>query len=290
MDGWESRRKRDPGNDWCILRLGAPGRIRVLDIDTNHFLGNHPPEASVEGINLQENPQNEDNLVSADWQPILKRSSLEAGSQNIFEVDDNRTWTHLRLSIYPDGGVARFRAYGDVHSNWSTHSDDEALTGELQPNEVDLVASRNGGLALGCSNMFFSPMNNLILPGRATNMGGGWETRRKRDEGNDWMILRLGTPGKITFAEIDTNHFKGNFPDTCSLEWVHQPNATLDELLSPQTAWSPLLPQTKLAAHEQHRFRSEIISHEAITHVRVNIFPDGGISRLRLYGLRGEEG
>ena len=289
MDGWESRRKRVPGNDWCIVRLGIPGTVAGFDIDTNHFKGNHPPQASVEGINIHETPCDESDLASVQWSPILNISNLKPDSQNIFTMNNHRTWTHLRLSIFPDGGVARFRAYGKVTPNWSNHPDDQALKNLLHPHEVDLVAARNGGLAIDCSNMFFSPMNNLILPNRATNMGGGWETRRKREPGNDWIVLKLGAPGTISFAEIDTNHFKGNFPDSFSLEGSYRPEGSKPEFRDTNLQWIPLINKTKLKGHEQRWFRSEIASHPPITHVRLNIFPDGGISRIRLYGLRNLE-
>ena len=284
MDGWESRRKREPGNDWCIIKLGAPGIIRGVDIDTNHFLGNHPPHASVEGLNLESTPCTD--LTNATWTPLLPKSPLNPGAAHLFSVDSKETWTHVRLSIFPDGGVARFRVYGDVQPRWTRHPDDEARSEFLNDHEVDLVAARNGGLALTCSDMFFSPMNNLLLPHRASHMGQGWETRRKREPGHDWMILRLGAPGSITWAEIDTNHFKGNYPDRCSLEGVHLPEATAQELQDHSVPWRNLLPSTPLKAHHQHQFRDELAKLGDITHVRLNIFPDGGISRLRLYGLR----
>ena len=68
-------------------------------------------------------------------------------------------------------------------------------------------------------------MNNLLLPGRAENMGGGWETRRKRAPGHDWILIRLGARGTINTIEVDTNHFKGNYPDRCSLEGIDAPGA-----------------------------------------------------------------
>ena len=287
MDGWESRRKRTPGNDWCIIKLGTPGVIRGVDIDTNHFLGNHPPHASIEGISVEGTPA--EGWEAASWTPLLAQSELKAGSQNLFPIDNEQTWTHVRLSIYPDGGVARLRVYGDVEASWHPHPDDDNLASQLQPGEVDLVAARNGGLALACSDMFFSPMNNLILPGRGTNMGEGWETRRRRDDENDWMILRLGAPGTLTWIEVDTNHFKGNYPNKCSVEGINHPGATAEELRSQDTPWAPVLAPTPMEAHQRHHFRQELLNGGPFTHVRFNIFPDGGVSRLRLYGLRNEE-
>ncbi len=287
MDGWESRRRRGPGNDWCIIKLGAPGIIRGVDIDTNHFLGNHPTRASVEGLNVEETPT--DDLKNGPWVPLLPESPLNPGSQHLLPVASSATFTHVRLSIYPDGGVARFRVYGDVQPRWNRHPDDEARADFLREGEVDLIAARNGGLALSCTDMFFGPMNNLLLPGQARHMGQGWETRRKRAPGHDSMILRLGAPGTVTFAEIDTMHFKGNYPDKCSLEGVYLPGATAETLAQDATPWAPLLAPTSLQAHHPHRFRKELLETGALTHIRFHIFPDGGVARLRLYGLRSEE-
>jgi len=291
MDGWETRRRRGPGHDWCIVKLGAPGRVRVLDIDTNHFLGNSPPFASVDAIRATPDAT-AGALKTADWLELLPQMPLRPGSQNIFPISHAeswpRSWTHLRLNIYPDGGVARFRAHGDVDPDWSSTDVDDQVRERLQGAEVDLVAVTHGGLALACSDMFFGPMNNLILPGRSANMGGGWETRRRRGPGFDWIILRLGSPGSVGLVEVDTNHFKGNCPDTCSIEGIFAPNAALTELVDPSAAWRGVLGESKLSPHTRHFFRDEIVQRGPFTHVRLSIYPDGGVSRLRLYGRRSE--
>ncbi len=271
MDGWESRRRRTPGHDWCILRLGLRGVVRQVDIDTNHFLGNHPPFASLDAARADGEISD---LEQLRWTTILEKSPLDPGSQNLFAIANEEAWTHLRLNIFPDGGVARLRVYGVVVPDWS----------KVRPGEtVDLAAVENGGVPLACSDMFFSSMNNLIMPGRSENMGDGWETKRRRGPGHDWLILQLGRPGAIRKIEVDTNHFKGNYPDTCSLEGVQAPGATAEELAS--AAWQPILPQTKLEAHTRHFFEQELAPLENCTHVRLNIFPDGGVSRLRLWGV-----
>lgn len=291
MDGWETRRRRGPGHDWCILELGTPGRVRVLDIDTNHFLGNSPPFASVDAIRATPGATL-DALKNVQWHELLPQMPIRPGSQNIFPISHAeswpRAWTHLRLNIYPDGGVARFRAHGDVEPDWTSTDVDDEERGRLQDGEVDLVAVKNGGLALACSDMFFGPMNNLILPGRSVNMGGGWETRRRRGPGFDWIILRLGAPGSVGLVEVDTNFFKGNCPDTCSIEGIFAPNAALTELVDPSAAWRGVLGDSKLTPHTRHFFRDEIVQRGPFTHVRLSIYPDGGVSRLRLYGTRGE--
>ena len=194
MDGWESRRKREEGYDYAILKLGASGIVSGLDIDTNHFLGNHPPFALVDACCLDGDPDLE-TLQNAEWTEILSQAGLKLGAQNLFAVHFSDRVTHLRLNIYPDGGVARFRAYGRVTPNW-----DEA--GKDAP--MDLAALLNGGEVLACNDMFFGAKDNMIMPGDGVNMGDGWETRRKRDPGYDWSVIKLGAPGTLKKVIIDT--------------------------------------------------------------------------------------
>jgi allantoicase len=285
MDGWESRRKRTTGHDWCLLRLGARGVVRGLDIDTNHFLGNHPPYASVEATEAPRDAT-ADALAQAAWTEILPPSPLRPGSQNLFAVQDTRAYSHVRLSIYPDGGVARLRVYGDVVPDWSRRELDAMVEPQLQKDEVDLVAVQHGGLALACSDSFFGPMNNLIAPGRAENMGGGWETRRRRGPGHDWILLRLGARGAVGLVEVDTNHFKGNYPDRFRLDGIDAGlDARIPDLIA-NDEFQEILPETRVTASHRHFFRDEVAAHGPFTHVRLTIFPDGGVSRLRLYGRR----
>ena len=272
MDGWETRRRRTPGNDWCVLQLGLRGLIKQIDIDTNHFLGNHPPFASLDAICLTNGLPKE--IETLPWTTILEKSPLQPGSQNLFKITDEETWTHLRLNIFPDGGVARFRAYGVVTPDWS----------KLPPNElIDLAAVENGGVPLACSDMFFSSMNNLVMPGRSENMGDGWETKRRRGPGYDWIILKLGLAGAIQKIEVDTNHFKGNYPESCSIEGCNAALAASVEELQ-QVCWLEILPRTKLQADTRHFFEKQLASTGEFSHVRLNIYPDGGVSRLRIWG------
>jgi allantoicase len=276
MDGWESRRRRTPGHDWCVIQLGLRGIIKQVDIDTNHFLGNHPPLASLNAVNLPNGLLSEPGAIEAlSWTSILEKSPLNPGSQNLFAIASDETWTHLRLNIFPDGGVARLRVYGIVVPDWK-----KFMSGEL----IDLAAIENGGVPLACSDMFFSSMNNLIMPGRSENMGDGWETKRRRGPGHDWIILKLGRPGSIEKIEVDTNHFKGNYPDTCSIEGCAALGASTADLTSPATSWHEILPKTKLQAHTRHFFEKELSAIGDCTHVRLNIYPDGGVSRLRVWG------
>ena len=274
MDGWESRRKRVDGHDHCVVRLGAPGRIRALDIDTNHFLGNHPPFASLEA-----------KRADGEWVEVLGQSPLRPGSQNLFTVASDEVFDHVRLHIYPDGGVARLRVWGEVAASREPSALDDLQKQHVPDGLVDLAAVNRGGKALACSDAFFGPMDNLLLPSRAENMGGGWETRRKRPApGHDWILIRLGAPGAIEVAEIDTNHFKGNYPDRCALRGVHAPDATLTELVA-RADWETILPETKLEAHDRRFLKEDALQAKGpFTHVKVDIYPDGGISRLRLFG------
>ncbi len=275
MDGWESRRKRIPGHDWAIIKLATPGVIRGFDIDTNFFLGNHPPFASVEAVALPPDAEPSD-WESATWTEILPKSPLDPGSRNFFDCTSDGTFTHLRLHIYPDGGVARFRVYGTVKKDWT-------VVGESE--ETDLAAAINGAIPVACNDMFFSSMSNLIMPGRGINMGDGWETKRNRTLGNrDWVILRLATRGRIHRVSVDTCHFKGNYPDRFSLEGTDLPNESDPQ--SDDTVWTTILPETKLGPDAEHFYGQEIAAQGPFTHVRLNIFPDGGVSRLRLYGTK----
>ncbi len=274
MDGWESRRKRTPGHDWCIIQLATSGKIHGVDIDTNHFLGNHPPHASLEAANIPSTGKMDWDKV--EWTEILEKSPLQPGSQNLFEIKDRSVYTHLKLHIYPDGGVARLKVYGEVHKDWS----------KTDPTEmVDLAAATNGGKSVLCNDMFFSHMDNLIMPGRGINMGDGWETKRNRTPNNkDWVIVRLAHKGTIDKILIDTCHFKGNYPDSCLIEGCDIAYKEENKFDSAAIRWTTVLPQTKLSADHEHLFEKEIVNNGPFTHVRLSIFPDGGISRMRLWG------
>jgi allantoicase len=275
MDGWETRRRRTPGHDWCVVRLGMPGIARGVDIDTNHFIGNFPEKASVDACHRPGRVELKALLSGITrWTEILPVSPLRGGSQNLFAIEGDRVFTHVRLNIYPDGGVARLRVFGEVRVDAAALARAAKL--------VDLAAIENGGLVLAASDMHFGAKDNLIMPGRSANMGDGWETKRRRGPGHDWLLLRLGAPGRLEKIEIDTNHFKGNYPDTASLEGVHAPRASLAELQADGAPWRELLPRTKLRPHFRHFFKPT--DNGPFTHVRFRIFPDGGVSRLRLHG------
>jgi allantoicase len=279
MDGWESRRRRTPGHDWCVIKLGMRGRIRGIDVDTSHFTGNFPSHCSIDALDSTHVVTKAlANVEGPPWTEILPRTSLRGDAHNYFALnvwEAGQAWTHVRLNIYPDGGVARLRVHGDAVVDWNSIA--------RHRKAVDLADIRVGGLVLGASDMHFGAKDNMIMPGRASNMGDGWETRRRRGPGYDWAIVRLGTGGMLTKIEIDTNHFKGNYPDSASVEGCFAPGATIAVLGSAE--WFEILPQTKLKPHHRHFFARELLSNGLVSHVRLNIFPDGGISRFRVYGF-----
>ncbi|MBK9214199.1 MAG: allantoicase [Chloracidobacterium sp.] len=266
MDGWETRRRRSPRLDepfdWCIIRLGMPGEIKGVVVDTAFFRGNFPSHCSLDATTVDSNPHLDD-LHNADWKEILPLSDLNGDSQNRFEIDGTGRVTHLRFKIYPDGGVARLRVHGHVMPDW------EAL--RRRDSEIDLAAAENGGDVTHASDEFFGHRQNLIMPGLARDMSDGWESRRRRGPGHDWCVVRLGNAGSITRVEVDTSYFRGNYPESCTLEGGNG------------SEWRELLPMTSLQAHTRHVF-NDVADLGAVTHCRFNIYPDGGVSRLRLFG------
>lgn len=279
MDGWESRRRRTPGFDWCIIRLGLPGMIRGVVVDTSYFRGNYPEHCSLDGTRFSGLPTEEDLLKeSVEWMPLLRQTALAGDSRNQFPVETGERITHLRFRIFPDGGVARLRVYGEVMPDW------ERL--RRAGSHIDLAAAENGALVLSCSDMFFGHRHNLIMPGRAASMSDGWETKRRRGPGHDWAIIKLGRIGHIRSVEVDTSHFKGNFPESCSLEACNV--SVAKDVTDTSVVWANVLPRTKLQAHTRHYFDREMNDAGAVSHLRFNIFPDGGVSRLRVYGTLAE--
>ena len=264
MDGWESRRRRTPGHDYCIIRLGVPGVIHGVDIDTSHFTGNFPPQASIDAC------ISDDDVPDSGWTGIVPRTDLAGDRHHFVAVNDANRWTHLRLNIYPDGGIARLRIYGEVRADIEAGG------------VIDLFALKNGGRALAASDEHFGSMHNLNLPGRGVNMGDGWETARRRGPGNDWVVAALGVPGIVERVEVDTAHFKGNYPDRVSVEAALFESH--DKARPDSECWQTLLPESKLAMDKQHFFETELVDLGPVSHVRMSIYPDGGVSRMRIFG------
>lgn len=279
MDGWETRRRRTPGHDWCIVRLGLAGMIRGVVVDTSHFKGNFPSHFSLEACDLGRTAPYKDEKerlrnAATHWVEIVPRTALDGDTLNQFSVAHERRFTHLRLNIYPDGGLARLRVYGDV----------VPVVTILLRKEADLIAVENGGSVVASSDEFFGAPLNLLMPGRGKDMGDGWETRRRRGPGHDWVILKLGFPGVIQRIEVDTAHFKGNYPDRCSIESCYLEESATGELAMGSVDWKVALPETRLKPNHRHIFREQLESAVPATHVRFNIYPDGGVSRLRILG------
>ncbi|WP_050982743.1 allantoicase [Mycolicibacterium phlei] len=260
-DGWETRRRREPGCDQAIVRLGVPGVIRGVVVDTAWFKGNYPPEVSVEALEVDGYPTAQQLAAHPGWTTIVERAKAYGDTRNLFEVSSENRWTHVRLTMYPDGGVARLRVHGEGRPDLRY----------LSAMPLDLAALENGGLVLDCSNRFYSAPQNIIFPGLAQVMGDGWETARRRDDGNDWVLLRLAGAGRIRLAELDTSYFIGNSPGAASLTG-----------LCPDGREVTLLPRTDLLPDTRHRF--PVDAPDVVDQVRLDIYPDGGLARLRLFG------
>jgi allantoicase len=271
MDGWESRRRRGPGHDWCVVRLAQPGRIHGVDLDTSHFTGNYPPAASLDGCTLDEG----DPDANSAWFPLLPAVALAGDRHHYLAIEEAAEISHVRVNLLPDGGLARLRVYGTPRFDASA-ADADGL--------IDLAAALQGGTVVAANDQHFGLAANLLLPGRGLHMGDGWETRRRREPGSDWCILALARPGTLQAIEVDTAHFRGNYPDACSIQAAMAPHATRESLIAQSMFWPDLLPAQTLGANAQHHFRDEILPHGPVSHVRLSIHPDGGISRLRLRG------
>lgn len=271
MDGWESRRKRVPGHDWCVVRLGVPGIVAGFEIDTSHFTGNYPPGAEVEICVSPETVPGDD----AGWIKVTPRLDLKGDDRIWVPLQHAAPATHVRLHIYPDGGVARLRVWGRVDPDWSSVGPDQV---------IDLLASAWGGRGVIANDEHYGAVGNLTAPGRGVNMGDGWETRRRREPGHDWAVLELGTLGRVSEVVVDTAHFKGNYPDRCSIQATVEARGAPHEIAVQAESWPVLLPEVKLQADHVHTFKAELADVGPIRFVRLNIYPDGGVSRLRMLG------
>ena len=269
MDGWESRRKRTAGHDFIIIKLGKPGTIKKVDVDTSHFNGNQPAMISIEGANSNSNKINQ-----LKWQPLLSKKKTKANSHHYFTVNSNKVFTHIKFNIFPDGGVARLRLYGSI-----------AKSNKLKNKKINLASLLDGSSVIACNNEHFGKAENILAPGKAKNMGDGWETRRRRGKGFDWLILNSLDGKEIDKIEISTHHFKGNFPSHCSLQAAYLPNSkNSKQIVKSSNNWKYLLKDAKLSANKVHVFKNNLMKKDKINFIKINIFPDGGISRFRIYG------
>lgn len=272
-DGWETRRRREPGHDYAVARLGVPGVIRGVVVDTSWFTGNYPPFASLDAASIEGYPSPAE-LERAEWHEVLPRTPLQGDTANAFRVGDGRRFTHVRLNIYPDGGVARLRVHGEPVPD-----------PRFLPAVLDLAAVENGGTVVDCSDMFYSSPSNVLRPGRTRTMGEGWENARRRDHGNDHLTVRLGLPGLVELVEIDTSYFVGNAPGSASLRGLR---AGVDDVTPWPAGSVDLVPRTPLQPDTRHLFR--VRSDVEVAHVRLDVFPDGGVARLRVHGRLAERG
>ena len=270
MDGWETRRRRSKGFDYLILKLGKPGKIFGIDIDTTHFNGNQPTHASLEGCFSKTKPNKK-----TKWTQLLSKKKLEPSRNHSFKSKNKSVFNYIRLNIFPDGGVARLRLYGKI----------EMEKNLLNKKNINLTSILNGASIIGCNNEHFGRAENIIAPGKGKNMGDGWETRRSRGKNFDWLIIKFGKPGLIKKLEIDTHHFKGNYPDRSSIQ-----TASISKILSNKSIvnnsnnWKFILNKSKLSAHKKHIFKKFLIKRSKENYLKINIYPDGGISRIRAFG------
>jgi len=273
-DGWETRRHRDGGTaDWAIVRLGVPGIVRDVVVDTAFFVRNYPPACSVEAAAVPGYPSPVE-LAAATWTSLVPRSPLRGDSKAVFPVSVGRRFTHVRLSVYPDGGVARLRVHGEPVP------DPRDLAGV----PCDLAALESGGAVVGCSDDFYAKAHHLLYPGMARTAGEGWETSRRRDGAYDWVTMRLAAAAVPRVVEVDTSHFRGNAPDRVAVFGTLDPS----EVPGPDPAWQLLLPQTRVQPDTRHRLR--LPDTGPVSHLRLEIHPDGGMARFRAYGELVPEG
>ena len=269
MDGWETRRKRSKGHDYLILKLGKPGKIHKVDIDTSYFSGNQPSKVSLEACFSKKKFPNK----SSKWITILKKIPTKANSHHYFNIKNKSIFSHIKLNIFPDGGVARLRIYGSVNIK------------KKFKKVTNLTSVLNGATPIACNNEHFGRAENILAPGTGKNMGDGWETRRSRGKNFDWLIIKCATAGKINKIQIDTHHFKGNYPDKCSLQAAYlNTKASSKTIVKKSKKWKLLLNKIKLHAHTMHNFQNKLMKNNKVNYIKINIFPDGGISRIRAFG------
>jgi allantoicase len=270
MDGWESRRKRTPGHDFLIIKLGKPGSINKVNIDTSHFNGNQPSMVSLEGCNSKSKI-----IKNFKWKTLIGKKKTKANSHHIFSTSSKLIFTHIKLNIFPDGGVARLRLYGNISKE----------NNNLGSKTINLASLLNGASVIACNNEHFGKAENILAPGKAKNMGDGWETRRRRDKGFDWLILNSIKGRKIDKIEISTHHFKGNFPSHCSLQAAFIPSKKSSlSIVKNSNKWKFLMNKVNLSANKTHTFTNTLMINNKINFIKINIFPDGGISRFKIFG------
>ncbi len=272
MDGWETRRRRDKRNDYLIIKLGKPGTIKNIDIDTSFFNGNQPEYISLEGSNSTVIKTNKKII----WKKIVNKSKIFPNKNNQFKSTTNLTFKYIKLNIFPDGGIARLRLFGNIK-----------IDNKKIPNNkiIELSSILNGASIIATNNEHFGKAENILAPGNSLNMGDGWETRRRRGNGYDWVIFKFGIPGIIKTIKVETKHFKGNYPDHCTFQTAYLTNPKKFNL-GKSKRWQYLTKKIKLHPNKAHKIKKDIIYKEISNYIRLNIFPDGGISRIKIFGIK----
>ncbi|OZI34266.1 allantoicase [Bordetella genomosp. 10] len=270
VDGWETSRRRAAGHEWCVIGLGRPGELAAVGIDTRFFTGNYPLAVSIEGCALDGGAP----LEEAVWRPLLPITPAAGDTPALHPLERTGRITHIRLNMHPDGGMARLRVFGKIDG------DGTLAQGEL----ADLAALENGACVLGCSDSHFGSVNALIAPGPSVAWGKGWESRRKRTPGHDWAVIALATPGRIEQALVDTKYYTGNFPAGFSLQGACAADVPPALILNEAMHWPELLDRQALQGGSEHLVPLPAHAQRIVTHVRLNIYPDGGVTRLRLFG------
>ena len=270
MDGWETRRRRTKGFDYLIIKLGKPGKIFNVDLDTTHFSGNQPTHSSLEAC-YSKNKLNK----KTKWIKILNKKKLNQNKKHNFKTNNKITFNYIRLNIFPDGGMARIRLFGKI----------DMKKVNINEKMTNLSSVLNGASIVGCNNEHFGKAENVIAPGKGKNMGDGWETRRSRGKNFDWLIIKFGKAGIISKLEIDTHHFKGNYPDSCSIQTAAILKKVSNSIVvKNSTKWKVILNKAKLKANKKHIFKSIRMNKNKVNFLKINIYPDGGISRIRVFG------
>src|SRR5262249_21683936 len=156
---------------------------------------------------------------------------------------------------------------------------------QLLDGPLDLAALENGGMVADASDRFYSPPENMISPGRAAVMGDGWETRRRRGPGHDWVLLRLVGAGHIAQAVLDTSCFLGNAPGAAVLRGCDATGAGRDA-----ADGFDLLPRPALHPDTGPRSRLGPAASRLVPHAGLETHPDGGLAGLRLFGTLAASG
>lgn len=271
VDGWETSRRRKAGNEWCVIKLGRPGRITAVGFDTSFYTGNYPLAASVQACKVRA----DGDIQDAEWVELVPPTELSGDTQRLVPVGAGECFTHVRLNIFPDGGLARFRVFGLI----------QPLSADGSSAQCDLAALENGGRIVGCSDTHFGAVRAMIAPGPAVEWGKGWETRRLRKPGHDWAVIALAAPGTLDRILVDTTYYTGNFPAAFSLQGARLENTSDEVALNQAMYWPELVGRTELKGGCQNAVElSAALRETLVTHVRLNIYPDGGVTRLRLLG------